>query len=390
MKNPPLDYQRQGDHGLRRASEKNSPDAEPSKSKTEPEFIFIDGAMVPFASAAEQVSKMAAGNGANVFEGLCLYSNSRGQFLFRLKDHIANLRKSAWRLDLDCDYADEDFVDAIVASVRKNRIAGDAHVRLSLFVTGDGTRDASGPVSLVCTARARAASPIHNRTVHAAISSWRRVEDPLMPPRVRSEANSHNTRFGLLEVLRNGYDQAIFVSKAGKVGCGANASFLMLRGGCLISPPETAETEERVTRSTLLQIAAEELGLEVEEREIDRKELTYADEAMFCGSGMEIRPVVSINKMRIGEGIAGPITRQLWHAYESVVRGRNESRADWLTLLEKPRRSHEKPSGSEWEMNGRRMDVMRSGEYDGRFPLRTGQIGSLLESGYQVGDSSIG
>lgn len=207
-----------------------------------------------------------------------------------------------------------------------------------------------------------------------------------MPARVRAEANSHNTRFGLLEVLRNGYDQAIFVSKAGKVGCGANASFLIVRDGCVVCPPESSDTEERVIRSTLLQIAAEELGLEVLEREIDRAELSCADEAMFCGSGVEVRPVLSVNKVRIGNGHVGPVTLRLWQAFEETVRGRNDRRTAWLTRLEQRRQSGKKPSFLESVFS--RTDLMRSGREERRVP-RSGEIGHLLESGYEMGDGSI-
>src|SRR5215831_18306576 len=104
MKNPPLDNQPFGD---RRSSPTPSlpighpkPTRSGAESEAEPEFIFIDGSMVAFSTAAVHISKIAAGNGANVFEGLCLYSNIRGQSLFRLEDHVANLRKSAWRMDI--------------------------------------------------------------------------------------------------------------------------------------------------------------------------------------------------------------------------------------------------------------------------------------------------
>ena len=386
MKNFPSDHRPRTDRNpavevtLRKARTGAPPATE---SQTEPEFIFIDGTMFPFSAAAVHIAKVAAGNGSNVFEGLCLYSNGGGQCLFRLDEHIGKLRESAWRMDIDCDYTDEEFVDAIFQSIRENRIAGDGHIRLSLFVTGDGPTDASGPVSLVCTARPRESSAIHSRIIHAAISSWRRVEDPLMPPRVRAEANSHNTRFALLEAFRNGYDQALFVSKAGKVVSGVDASFLMVRDGCLISPPENSETVGCVARSTFLQIASEELGVEVQEREIDRSELTHAAEAMFCGSGVELRAVLSINKMRVGEGHVGPITRRLWHAYETTVRGQNRSRADWLRPLEKRRERASTHSQAGW-----RRAVLRSEEHARRLP-RPGEIGLLLENGYEMGDRSI-
>lgn len=105
----------------------------------------------------------------------------------------------------------------------------------------------------------------------------------------------------------------------------------MVRDGTLVTPPITSGIVESVTRSTLLELASSDLGLQVQERDIDRSELYIADEAFFCGSGQQMRPILSINRFPLGDGRVGHITRQLWDAYEAAARGRNESRLGWLT-----------------------------------------------------------
>ena len=105
----------------------------------------------------------------------------------------------------------------------------------------------------------------------------------------------------------------------------------MVRKGILVTPPVTAGILESVTRSTLLQLEEEDLGLRVQERDIDRTELYVADEAFLCGSGAEMRPVSSVDRFPVGDGRVGPVTRQLWEIYQEVVRGRNQARAAWLT-----------------------------------------------------------
>jgi branched-chain amino acid aminotransferase len=317
-----------------------------------PDLIYVDGAMVPYASATIHVGSVAAKYGANVFEGVCAYardtradapvSGDAGgahrdttagarSCVFRVGDHLARLRDSLRLMQIDAPWSDEDYLTAILRSLRENHITGDAHLRLSVFIIGEGYSDGTGPASLVCIANARAPQTLDDRVCHAAISSWRRIDDTVMPPRVKAGANYLNSRYGLLEARRNGYDDAIFLNGTGKVAEASNSCIAMVRRGRLVTPPVTAALLESVTRASLLELASEELGLPVEERDIDRTELYVADEVFLCGSGQEVRPVLSIDRFAIGDGRIGPITRRLWQAYEGAVRGRALARAGWLT-----------------------------------------------------------
>jgi branched-chain amino acid aminotransferase len=302
-----------------------------------PEFIYVDGAMVPYAEATLHVSSVAAKYGANVFEGLCAYASGEEggpSFVFRLADHLARLRHSARMMQIDWAYDEEACQEAVLLSLRHNRIQGDAHLRLTLFITGEGASDGQGPVSLVCLAKARAPAPLDDKGLHAAISSWRRIDDTVMPPRIKAGGNYLNSRLGQLEARRNGYDQPIFLTLAGKVSESATACFFMVRNGTLVTPPATASVLESVTRATLLELAAAELALRVQERDIDRTELYFADEAFLCASGLQMRPVLSVDRFPVGLGRIGPVTRRLWNAYDAVVRGRNAARTGWLTPVQ--------------------------------------------------------
>jgi branched-chain amino acid aminotransferase len=296
-----------------------------------PRLIYVDGVMVPYQNATIHVASIAAKYGANVFEGLCAYSGGNGRsYLFRVREHLARLHNSVRVMQIASDWTDEDYVDAIVMSLRDNGVTGDAHIRLTVFITCEGFCEGSGPASLVCTVTPRGPAPLETRGVHAAFSTWRRIDDTVMPPRVKAGANYQNSRFALLEARRNGYGEPLFLTLAGKVSEGASASLFMVRHGTLVTPPATAAILESVTRATMLDLGADELGLRVQEREIDRSELYAADEAFLCGSAQEVRPILSVDRFPLGDGKVGPVTRCLWNAYEAAVRGRNTSRAGWL------------------------------------------------------------
>src|SRR5581483_406695 len=151
-----------------------------------------------------------------------------------------------------------------------------------------------------------------------------------MPPRIKAAPNYHNSRLALLQARADGYDNALLLSSDGKVTEGPGYCLFMVRGGRLITPPVTSGILESVTRDSLIQLAPS-LGLEVVEREIDRTELYVADELFFCGSAAEVTPILSVDRIAVGDGAAGPHTRAVREAYMAVVHGLVPERAGWLT-----------------------------------------------------------
>jgi branched-chain amino acid aminotransferase len=169
-----------------------------------------------------------------------------------------------------------------------------------------------------------------SRGLHCGVSSWRRIGDEDMPPRIKAAANYHNSRLAGLEAKQNGYDDAILLDRNGKVTEGPGYTLFLVRDGVVITPSVTSGILEGVTRDTLLALIPEVLSCKVIEREIDRTELYVADEAFFCGSGAEITPIFSIDRRTVGSGTPGPLTKEIRGAYFALVRGKRETHREWL------------------------------------------------------------
>lgn len=300
------------------------------------DLIYIDGRCVPSAEATVPVASAGVKYGANVFEGLCMYRSGNGvRNIFRLREHLERLHQSIKIMRIESPYTDADFESAIVETLRANGTERDAHIRLSVIVVGEGRYDVRGPTSLVCAIAERPPGQLEDMSVTACTSSWRRIDDMTLPPRIKAGANYHNSRFALLEAQANGYDEALLLNASGKASEATSACFMMFRRGALITPPVTAGILESVTRDTMLRLAQEELDMPVEVREIDRTEIYAADEAFFCNSFEEVRPMTEIDRLPVGSGTVGPMTKRLWDTYENTVRAGDAKYTDWLTAVDR-------------------------------------------------------
>ena len=165
-----------------------------------------------------------------------------------------------------------------------------------------------------------------------ASSSWRRIDDTSLSPRIKCGANYMNSRMAQLEALENGCDTTIFLNAQGKVCEGPGSCLFMVRNGVLITPLITDSVLESITRDTIIKLAKEELGISVEERSVDRTELYICDEAFLCGSAMEVNPIISIDGIAVGNG-ENIITRKLHQEYLNAVTGENRKQTGWLTEI---------------------------------------------------------
>ena len=165
----------------------------------------------------------------------------------------------------------------------------------------------------------------------ACVASWRRISDDTVPPRLKAGANYQNSRLAQTEAKVDGYDTAIILNQRGTVAEGPGACLMMMRDGKLVTPPVTAGILESITRTTLMDLAARELGAEVVEREVDRTELYVADEVFMCGSGLEVLPITSVDRIAIGDGTRGSMTKRIQDVYFSAARGELPAYRRWLT-----------------------------------------------------------
>ncbi len=304
----------------------------------QPSLIWLDGQLQEWSSATVHVNAVGHASVAAVFEGLKAYVGDGGDRLlvFRLDDHIRRLYDSARIARLQLPFEPGQLVDAVLELLSATGVAGDMYVRPWAFPKGL-IREQMVPAGASCRVAIDCwpftASLDQETGVDAAVSSWQRISDASMPPRVKAFSNYHNGRLAVMEARANGHDWPVLLNDRHKVAEGPGACIALVRDGVLITPNLSSGVLDGLTRDTVLRLAGDD-GLSVEVREVDRSELYLADEIFFLGTAWEILPVITIDGLRVGEGKRGPVATRLSGQYEDVVHGRNEAYADWVTPVE--------------------------------------------------------
>ncbi len=154
-----------------------------------------------------------------------------------------------------------------------------------------------------------------DKGIRCMVSTWRRVDDNVAPARAKCTGIYVNSALAKTEAVENGFDEAIMLTHEGHVSEGSAENLFIVRNGTVITPPETDNILEGITRATMIQLATEELGLDVIQRPIDRSELYVADEIFLCGTGAQVSPVIEVDRRLVGDGEPGPLTLRLQTLY---------------------------------------------------------------------------
>ncbi len=300
-------------------------------------FIWFNGEIVHLQEATINVLSPTSQFGANVFEGIrCYWNEEEGQlYAFRLDDHFKRLKRSQRLLELDDTYTIEEMKKAFIDVIKANEYKEDIAIRQTLFVDGFGTWHSSGPVGMFVAPipKAKTNTEYNKKGLNCCVSSWQRINDNSISPRIKCGANYINSRMAQREAVKNGYDTTIILNKDGRVSEGPGSCLFIVREGKLVTPQITDSVLESITRDTIIQIARDVFNIEVEERSVDRTELYMCEEAFLCGSAMEITPVFSVDRYQVGNGKCGEITNKLHVEYLKTVTGKIEKHADWLTMI---------------------------------------------------------
>ncbi len=299
-------------------------------------LIWFKGEIINVNDAKINVLAPTSQFGLNVFEGIpCYWNDEQKQlYAFRLDDHYDRLLRSARLIQINCPFNKEQLKKAFIDVIKANEYDENLSVRQTLFVDGFGSWGSAEPVDMFIAPipKGRISSEYNKKGLNCCITSWRRISDQMLSPRIKCGANYINSRVGQREALRNGYDTCIFLNENGKVSEGPGSCFFMVANGKLITPLITDSVLESITRDTVIKLARAK-GLEVVERTIDRTELYTCDEAFLCGSAMEITPILSIDKYIIGNGEIGKITDELHKLYVDTACGKNDEYKDWITPI---------------------------------------------------------
>lgn len=300
-----------------------------------PRYAWKDGDIIDWKDCTLHVRSQGCFFGTNVFEGLRGYWNPRNEelYVFRVPEHMERLAYSMKVMRLKISYSSDEVVAGLTKLLRANQFR--EHVQINI-VSYFGLNHASDPLfpaettGVHVTAIPFPRSPAVDAGIHAAISSWRRISDDVVPPRVKVGSNYQNSRLAQTEAKLNGYDMAILLNPRGTVAEGPGACVFLVKGGELHTPDLASGILESITRGTLIELARTQLGLTVVEREVNRTELYAADEVLACGSIAEITPIVSVDRLPVGSGSVGPVTRQLQQLYFRAVLGELPGYEHWV------------------------------------------------------------
>lgn len=294
--------------------------------------VVMNGALVAKEEATVSVDAPAFRYGAMVFEGIRLYADDAGRLhCFRHLDHLTRLRDSMRVLQFLPVPSLTELEALLLGSLEQLDVDNDAHIRVMVYVDGSGPMWDSGPLGTVVMATSITSSLPGCREAKGWITSWRRIDGAAMPPRVKSAANYQNSRLGVLEARAAGADVALFLDRDGRLTEAHGSCVLVVRRGTVATPTRTSGILESITRDTLLTLLRDE-GIEVEERDIDRIELTNADELILCGSMAEVTALSAVGDVEL-PGATGPIAGLLGARYEDVVRARHPRSTGWCAPL---------------------------------------------------------
>lgn len=299
---------------------------------------FFQGKFVPLEEAVIPVTTHAFMYGTAVFEGIRGNWNSDAEelYLFRLRDHIARLRQNAKILRMGITYSDDELLEIVTELARRSDYHEDVYLRPIVYKSESviGPRVHNVKEDILFFEIPLGAYIDSDAGITACVSSWRRVDDNMIPARAKVNGLYVNNSLAKTEAQLNGFDEAILLNQDGHVSEGSGENIVMIRRGKLITPPPADNVLEGITLETVVEVA-KDLGYEYEARTIDRTELYIADELFMTGTAAHVTPVLSVDHVPVGDGKPGPITAQLQRTYFDAITGRVPRFGDWLTPVYK-------------------------------------------------------
>jgi branched-chain amino acid aminotransferase len=295
-------------------------------------YVFYDGKIVPENEVHISVRCKGFNYGLGCFEGIRAYWDETEQQLysFRMREHYERLLQSCKTLYINIPYTVDDLCQATTALLKKNNFRSTTYIRPLAFKGSNQIfptlLDDDNRIVIYCQPLG---SFVGKDELRVAVTSWERLGDNMLPPRTKPTAAYLNSGLASLEVVRRGYDEALFLTRNGHVCEGPGENVFMVRKGKLITPPPSDNILEGITRDTVMMLAQEELGIEVIERSITRTELYAADEVFFSGTAMEVISIVEIDDRPIANGHQGPVCRKLKELFFQVATAKLKKYADF-------------------------------------------------------------
>ena len=298
-----------------------------------PSFAYFNGKIVPYSEAKVGVMNHTLNYGTGAFAGVRGYWNDdeKELFVFRPLDHYKRFINSMKLLRADLDFTPEQLTQITLELLQAEDKKQDMYLRPLLYMSDEiiGVRlhNLNPAVTIFAVPFDKYVS--NDTGAHVTFSSWRRVDDNMVPARGKITGSYINTALIKTDAVLAGFDEALVLNVDGHLSEGSAENIFMVRDGVIITPRITDNILEGITRRTIMELAREELGIEVVERSIDRTEVFLCDEFFMTGTAAQVTAVTQVDYRKIGTGEMGPITAQLRDLYINTVRGKIEKYRHW-------------------------------------------------------------
>lgn len=300
---------------------------------TLPKFAYFQGQIVPYSEAKVGVLTHALNYGTAAFGGIRAYWNDSEQqlFVFRPVDHYRRLLSSARLLHMTFPHTPESMTQITLELLRMEAYRCDIYIRPLIYKADEaigvklhGLRDELTIAALPFDNYMR-----DDTDVRVTISNWRRVDDNMIPARGKISGAYANSALAKSDAQLSGFDEALVLTQEGHISEGSAMNVFLVRDEVLITPPITDNVLEGITRRTAIELAHQELGLEVVERLVDRTEVYLASEVFFTGTAAQVAAVTHVDHRPVGDGKMGPITVRIRELFTDTVRGKLPKYRHW-------------------------------------------------------------
>tara|TARA_B000000441_G_C21730977_1_gene346294 strand:- start:151 stop:1077 length:927 start_codon:yes stop_codon:yes gene_type:complete len=302
-------------------------------------LVHFKGNIVSVKDANVNIMTHALHYGTAVFEGIRGNWNEDEQrmFVFRMHEHYVRLLQGAKMLLMDIPYSADDLCEITVDLIKKSQYQQDLYIRPLVYkseelVANLKLQELGSDFALMMVPFG--AYLESDGALKCCTSSWRRVDDTIIPPRVKISGHYVNSILAKTEATLAGFDEAIMLTQDGYVSEGSGENLFLINQNTLITPPVADNNLTGITRDSAIKIAKDELGLQILERRIRRSELYFADEVFLTGTAAHIQSVGQLDNRNIGDGLPGKITSQINEVYQQAIRGNNRKYRNWCTEIE--------------------------------------------------------
>jgi branched-chain amino acid aminotransferase len=309
---------------------------------TASDWIWRDGEFVAWKDATVHVLAHSMQFGSSVFEGIRCYATPRGPAIFRLEDHLQRMLNSCKIYRMEVPHGLDELVAATCEVVERNQV-DTCYIR-PMVIRGYGS---AGMVPLGAPVETYipcwpwgtylGEGALENG-VDACVSSWHRMAPNTTPSMAKVAGNYLGGQLIKMEALANGYGEGIALSPDGMISEGSGQNVFIVQKGVLFTTPSNGTLLPGITRDSIMTLARD-AGLDVREQLMPRETLYTADEVFLTGTASEVTPVRSVDRITVGQGKAGEITRQLQRTFLDLVHGTGEDAHGWLTHVRAARAS---------------------------------------------------